>query len=136
MNQLKETKDFLTARPLIQIFNIFYQFHKEEMTQLLDVILSKLKEDSYDSTLYAIFFEKQLNIFLTLVKEINPAPYSIKQLIFRLEENRSKPKFKNGKTRMADTNNDKTTSSNRFEGDSPKVGLFSNLGKKKLLDRQ
>lgn len=37
---------------------------------------------------------------------------------------------------MADTNSDKTTSSNRFECDSPKVGLFSNLGKKKLLDRQ
>lgn len=58
MSQLKVTKEFLTARPLIQIFNVFYSLYKGEMILLLDTILSKLKEDSYDSTLYATFFER------------------------------------------------------------------------------
>ena len=103
------------------------------MILLLEVILSKLKEDSYDSTLYAIFFEKQLKIFLNLVKKIDQPTQSIKYLIFRLEENRSKSRFKNGKTEL---NKDNTKNSSKVEGNSPKVGLFSKLGKKKIPDRQ
>ncbi len=53
----------MNCRNLIQIYNAFFPNKKEEISYLLPHILSQMKTNFQDTSMFNKFFEKDLNNF-------------------------------------------------------------------------
>lgn len=72
LSQFEQIKDYLCPRFVIQIFNGYFKVDKQAWADKIPLIIKQVHRFKEDKTMFARFFEKDLNYLEKALRELGP----------------------------------------------------------------